>query len=779
MDYLTIPLIKINGRGLFPGMRTELLLRRSPETEEIIRSFKKRENEFAVFFAKNTLSEKSVVLPKEYEVYTYGVLVRLIKISGGEGERLLRFDIDVVDRLELLSEGNGIYANVHVISPSNVLEGSAELEAAYKESLRDSYFEYNRLRAETEKRPGIMPPPVETLNIAYPLAVLLGHVMGVIEYDAEDAQSFLATDDLEGRFFICMDKLKEASEVKRLKADIAAKVRDGLSEKQKQAVLNEEMNVIRKQMNDGNEPADEYREKLKTLDAPEAVKEKLEKEIGRLERTPMGGAEAGVLANYIENLLEFPWNISTEDAGSIKDARSVLDEDHYGLDKVKERILEYLAVRELTGTPQGTILCLAGPPGTGKTSIVKSVARALGRKYVRISLGGVHDEAEIRGHRKTYVGAMPGRIAYAIKQAGVINPVMLLDELDKMGMDGVHGSPADAMLEVLDSEQNVTFRDHYMEVPLDLSRVIFIATANDKTHIPAALYDRLDIIDVDSYTAPEKLHIADKYLIEKQMKKNGLSAGQLCICEGVIEKMIHDYTREAGVRELERRIASICRKTALRIMENNEESIKITVENLDEFLGKPYHNSEENDHLDKKGVVHGLAWTAAGGVVLDVEAALMPGKGELILTGHMGDVMKESARIALSLVRSKTDAADVFENSNFHIHIPEGAVPKDGPSAGITLSTVIYSLVTGLKVRGNVAMTGEVTLTGRVLAIGGLREKLLAAKNAGFEKAIVPVANKRDVAELSEEIIGQMQIIYAEDIDEVFKEAVCGGEEKG
>ncbi|MCR4928159.1 MAG: endopeptidase La, partial [Lachnospiraceae bacterium] len=338
---------------------------------------------------------------------------------------------------------------------------------------------------------------------------------------------------------------------------------------------------------------------------------------------------------------------------------------------------------------------------------------------------------------------------------------------------------ADAMLEVLDSEQNVTFRDHYMEVPLDLSRVIFIATANDKTHIPAALYDRLDIIDVDSYTAPEKLHIADKYLIEKQMKKNGLSAGQLCICEGVIEKMIHDYTREAGVRELERRIASICRKTALRIMENNEESIKITVENLDEFLGKPYHNSEENDHLDKKGVVHGLAWTAAGGVVLDVEAALMPGKGELILTGHMGDVMKESARIALSLVRSKTDAADVFENSNFHIHIPEGAVPKDGPSAGITLSTVIYSLVTGLKVRGNVAMTGEVTLTGRVLAIGGLREKLLAAKNAGFEKAIVPVANKRDVAELSEEIIGQMQIIYAEDIDEVFKEAVCGGEEKG
>ena len=535
------------------------------------------------------------------------------------------------------------------------------------------------------------------------------------------------------------------------------------------------MKVIRQELGeDAVSDADEYQKKLDALKADKEVKEKLHKEIERFRNMPAGSQEANVLRTYVETLLDLPWKKMSKDNDDIKHAEKILNEDHYGLEQVKERILEYLAVRALTKKGTSPIICLVGPPGTGKTSIARSVARALNKKYVRISLGGVRDEAEIRGHRKTYVGAMPGRIVEGMRQASVCNPLMLLDEIDKVSSD-YKGDTSSALLEVLDGEQNVKFRDHYVELPIDLSQVLFIATANTTQTIPGPLLDRMELIEVNSYTENEKFHIARDYLVTKQMERNGLKEGQITFSDKSLEKIIHNYTREAGVRNLERRIGDVCRKAARQFLEDKKKSIKITESNLEKYLGKEKVTFENANEEDEIGIVRGLAWTSVGGDTLQIEVNVMPGKGSLLMTGQLGDVMKESAQTALTYVRSVCPEYgiddDYFEKHDLHIHIPEGAVPKDGPSAGITMATAMLSAVTGKSVQAKVAMTGEITLRGRVLPIGGLKEKILAAKMAHIEKVLVPDKNRPDMAELSKEITRGLDIVYVKAMEDVVSEA--------
>ena len=537
------------------------------------------------------------------------------------------------------------------------------------------------------------------------------------------------------------------------------------------------MKIIRQELGEDTSlsDADDYQEKAEKLEAEKEVKEKLLKEVGRFRTMPTGSQEANVLRTYIETLLELPWKKMSKDNDDILHAQEVLNEDHYGLEKVKERILEYLAVRSLTKKGTSPIICLVGPPGTGKTSIARSVARALNKKYVRISLGGVRDEAEIRGHRKTYVGAMPGRLAEGLRQAGVSNPLMLLDEIDKVSSD-YKGDTSSALLEVLDGEQNVRFRDHYIEVPIDLSQVLFIATANTTQTIPGPLLDRMEVIEVNSYTENEKFHIAKDYLVGKQRERSGLTEEQIVFSDKSLEKIIHNYTREAGVRNLERRIGDVCRKAARGYLEDKKHSrIRITESNLEKYLGKEKITFEDANEEDEVGIVRGLAWTSAGGDTLQIEVNVMPGKGNLLMTGQLGDVMKESAQTALTYVRSICPeyglADDYFEKHDLHIHIPEGAVPKDGPSAGITMATAMLSAVTGKKVLAKVAMTGEITLRGRVLPIGGLKEKILAAKMAHIKKVLVPEKNRPDIGELSKEITKGLEIIFVKNMEAVVKEA--------
>ena len=541
--------------------------------------------------------------------------------------------------------------------------------------------------------------------------------------------------------------------------------------------MREQLKVIREEL--GEDPlsdADEYEKQLASLKADKEVKEKLQKEIDRLKGMPGGGQESNVIRTYIETLLELPWNKISKDNNDIRHAKQILEEDHYGLEQVKERVLEYLAVRVLAKKGNSPIICLVGPPGTGKTSIARSVARALNKKYVRISLGGVHDEAEIRGHRKTYVGAMPGRLVDGLRQAGVSNPLMLLDEIDKVSSD-YKGDTSSALLEVLDGEQNVKFRDHYVELPIDLSNVLFIATANTTQTIPGPLLDRMEVIEVNSYTENEKFHIARNYLVEKQKDRCGLKKDQLVISDSALKKIIHNYTREAGVRNLERRIGEICRKTAREYLEHKKEHIRVTESNLEKYLGKEKITFEDANEEDQVGIVRGLAWTSVGGDTLQIEVNVMPGKGELKLTGQMGDVMKESAMTALTYVRSICPQYDVpddyFAKHDIHIHIPEGAVPKDGPSAGITMATAMFSAVVNRKVLAKVAMTGEITLRGRVLPIGGLKEKILAAKMAHMETVLVPDKNRADIAELSREITKGLTILYMKSMEDVLAAALA------
>ena len=636
--------------------------------------------------------------------------------------------------------------------------------------VKDKLEEYARIN------PRMIKEVLPNLMMINDLEELLDQTVIQIPWDYRLRQEVLEAPFLTVRYEHVIHSLVREVEVAKIKREFQMKVKAAVDKNQKDYILREQLKVIRRELGEDNvlTDADEYSRQVKALKADKEVKEKLEKEIGRLKTMPGGSQEGNVIRTYIETLLELPWKKASKDNNDIRHAEKILDEDHYGLTKVKERILEYLAVRALTNKGTSPILCLVGPPGTGKTSIARSMARALNKKYVRISLGGIRDEAEIRGHRKTYVGAMPGRLVEGLRQAGVANPLMLLDEIDKVSQD-YKGDTSSALLEVLDSEQNVRFRDHYVEVPIDLSQVMFIATANTTQTIPGPLLDRMEVIEVNSYTENEKFHIAKEYLVEKQREKNGLSTKELSFSDHALEKIIHNYTREAGVRNLERRIGDICRKAAREFLEDKRRVIKVTETSLEKYLGKEKVTFEDANEEDQVGIVRGLAWTSVGGDTLQIEVNEMPGKGNLQLTGQMGDVMKESAQTALTYVRSVCPkyavADDYFEKHDIHIHIPEGAVPKDGPSAGITMAAAMLSAVIGKKVKAKVAMTGEITLRGRVLPIGGLKEKILAAKMAHIKTVLVPEKNRADIAELSKEITKGLEILFVAQMEDVVKNA--------
>lgn len=598
----------------------------------------------------------------------------------------------------------------------------------------------------------------------------------------EQKQKMLAAVNLEERYELLTILLSNETEIFKIKKDLQTKIKEKVDKNQREYLLREQQKLIREELGEDNieSEAEHFLEQLKKRKVSKEVKEKIEKEIKRFKSISSNSSESAVIRGYIETLLEMPWNKASKDNTDLRFAKKVLNVEHYGLEKVKERILEFLAVRTLTQMGQSPIICLVGPPGTGKTSIARSVARALGKEYVRISLGGVRDEAEIRGHRRTYVGAMPGRIANGLKQAGVKNPLMLLDEIDKVSSD-YKGDTSAALLEVLDSEQNNKFRDHYIELPIDLSDVLFIATANSLQTIPKPLLDRMEIIEVSSYTENEKLHIAKGHLMNKQLSKHGLSQNQLSISDKALASIIRYYTKEAGVRNLERKLGEICRKIAREILENNVKSIKITQTNLEKFLGKKKYRYDMANEKDEIGIVRGLAWTSVGGDTLQIEVNVMPGKGEILLTGQLGDVMKESAKAGISYIRSMSKTYQIedtfFKENDIHIHIPEGAVPKDGPSAGITMATAMISAITKIPVKASVAMTGEITLRGRVLPIGGLKEKTIAAKNANIKTILVPGKNKKDMDEVPDEIKKDLKIVFVDQMEEVLKEALVQKED--
>ena len=668
-------------------------------------------------------------------------------------------------------------ANVTVIEDvDDIREQFGENDAdtnleAMARGLKEIYTEFML------KNPKFPKDMVKQINEYTDLKKVIDMIAANCPLSDTDQQEILEEASLLKRYHLLAFKIVNEMQIMDIKEDIQNKVKERVDKHQREYILREQLKLIREELGEDNTltDAEEFQEAADKLEAPEEVKEKLNKEIKRFKSSMNSPAESGVIRTYIETMLEMPWDKMSEDNEDIAYAKQVLEEDHYGLEKVKERVLEFLAVRTLTKKGDSPILCLVGPPGTGKTSVARSLARALNRSYVRISLGGVRDEAEIRGHRKTYVGAMPGRIANGLKSAGVKNPLMLLDEIDKVSTD-YKGDTFSALLEVLDSEQNKKFRDHYLEVPIDLSEVLFVTTANTLQTIPKPLLDRMEIIEVSSYTENEKIHIAMEHLIPKQLDKHGLKPGQLTISKGAVWKMARNYTKEAGVRQLERKIGDICRKAAREILENQKERIRVTENNLHKYLGQELYTYQMANQVDEIGIVRGLAWTSVGGDTLQIEVNVMPGKGEILLTGQMGDVMKESARTGISYIRSISRnhgiADDFFEEHDIHIHIPEGAVPKDGPSAGITMATAMFSAVTEQKVRADIAMTGEITLRGRVLPIGGLKEELLAAKSAGIRTVLIPGENEKDVGELSAEITKGLQILPVSHMNEVLEQAL-------
>ena len=705
-----------------------------------------------------------------YETGTVASVKQLIKLS----KKVVRVLVEGKNRavLKKIEETDPyLRAEVEVLEEQEITIPDDLNAEAMMRGLKEIITEYAAKNGKISKE-----SVAEILDIT-DLKRLVNEVAANIPLKYKDQQELLEELDFWSRYEKLSLKLVNEMQIMEIKEELQRKVKNKVDKHQKEYLLREQLKVIREELGEDTtfSDADEFEEACSKLDAPEDVKEKLHKEIGRFKNTIGSQAENGVIRTYIETILEMPWNKRAEDNTDINYAKEVLEADHYGLEQVKERILEFLAVRTLTQKGESPILCLVGPPGTGKTSIAKSLARSLKKPFVRISLGGVRDEAEIRGHRKTYVGAMPGRIANGIRTAGVKNPVLLLDEIDKVSTD-YKGDTFSALLEVLDSEQNSKFRDHYLEVPLDLSEVTFITTANTLQTIPRPLLDRMEIIEITSYTENEKLHIAIEHLIPKQLEKHGITAEQLSFSKKAIWKIAHNYTKEAGVRQLEREIGNICRKAAKELLTTEKEKITVTDRNLHKFLGKEKYSYQMANAAPEVGIVRGLAWTSVGGDTLQIEVNVMPGKGEIMLTGQLGDVMKESARAGISYIRSVSKkyaiAEDFFEKHDIHVHIPEGAVPKDGPSAGITMATAMLSAVTGKKVRADLAMTGEITLRGRVLPIGGLKEKLLAAKNAGIQTVLIPKENTADVEELSSEIIKGLEIIPVETMEEVLKKAL-------
>ena len=763
-----LPAIALRGTTILPDMIVHFDVSRERSIKAIEAAMLHDQKIFLV-----TQKDPEVEKPELSELYQVGT-VAYIKQVVKLPHDLLRVLVEGIERAELLGleqEEPFLKAETALFEPDG---------AQYTKSLKEAMFRsiqelFQRYCMESGKISKDL--AAQIMNITE-LEELISQIAVNVPLTYQNKQKILEAVSLENQYEVLAAILNNEIEVLQIGHDLQRKLKARVDKNQRDYILREQLKLIREELGEENtaDTAEEYRQKAEALDAPQEVKDKLNKEIDRFKSMNNAAAESSVLSTYIETLLGLPWNKKSEDSTDLKEAWKILEEGHYGLKDVKERIMEFLAVRKLTSGGKSPILCLVGPPGTGKTSIAKSVAEALHKKYVRICLGGVRDEAEIRGHRKTYVGAMPGRITAALSQAGVSNPLMLLDEIDKTSSD-YKGDTSAALLEVLDPEQNNHFNDHYVEVPQDLSEVLFIATANDMDGIPRPLLDRMEVIEISGYTENEKEHIAKDHLIPKQLEVNGIPEGKLKIQTPALRKIITLYTREAGVRGLERKIGQICRKAAREIMENDQKKVTVNSKNLENYLGKARYSYLMANKKDEVGIARGLAWTQVGGDTLQIEVNVMPGKGELVLTGQLGDVMKESAQAGISYIRSVADkygiAPEFFLENDIHVHIPEGAVPKDGPSAGITMATAMLSAIIGREVRADVAMTGEITLRGHVLPIGGLKEKLLAAKYAKIKQVLVPKDNKPDIQEMDAEILDGLKISFVDNMNEVLHEALA------
>lgn len=760
---MKMPAVALRGMVILPGMVAHFDVSRAKSIKAVEEAMMDEQKIFLV--AQKDVEQENPDIEDLFKIGIIAEVKQVIKLQNN----IVRILVEGKERAELSAFlENPDYLLAEIIRFDEEVDDGLPEEAkeAMLRSIQETFGKYVVVSPKMGKE------LQRQLSEITDLEKLMNQLANSLPVHFEEKQKILDAVSMTERYEVLMALLLKEIEIIAIKNDFQAKVKAHVDKNQKEYLLREQMKVIREELGEDNteSDADHFMDALGKIKADKEVKEKIKKEIDRFKNISSSSSESAVARGYIETLLELPWNKTSRDNKDLKNAEQILNADHYGLEKVKERMLEFLAVRNLTSKGESPIICLVGPPGTGKTSIARSVAKALDKKYVRISLGGVRDEAEIRGHRRTYVGAMPGRIVNGLRSAGVKNPLMLLDEIDKMSSD-YKGDTASALLEVLDAEQNKKFRDHYVEIPIDLSEVLFIATANSVQDIPRPLLDRMELIEVTSYTENEKLHIAKEHLLAKQMERNGIRPEQLAITDKAMAKIISGYTREAGVRNLERKLGEICRKAARPLYEGEKEKIKVTEQNLEKFLGKEKYSFDKKNDTDEVGIVRGLAWTSVGGDTLEIEVNIMPGKGEFQLTGQLGDVMKESAQAGISYIRSVSEEYHIpkkfFQENDIHIHIPEGAVPKDGPSAGITMATAMLSAITKTPVRADVAMTGEITLRGRVLPIGGLKEKTLAAKNAGIKTICVPKKNEKDIDEISPEIKKGLKIVFVEQMKDV------------